>query len=60
MLSCLCNNCCLFLSSQVTPILVYMAHLLNDEFTAKIDRFTNSDGDRQIGFESIFTIHEPE
>ena len=35
---------------------VYTAHLLDDIFTNKIDRFTKSDRDRLIGFESIFII----
>ena len=59
MLAYLCNNCRLFCCSQVTPNLVcrrFMAHLLNNTFTNKIDRFTDYDGDRENKFESIFTI----
>ena len=59
MLACLSNSCHLFLSSQVMPNLVgivYMTHLLDNVFKNKIDRFTISDGGRQIRFESMFTI----
>ena len=59
MLACLSNICRLFLSTRVTPNMAwnqYMARLLDNVFKNKIDRFTISDGDRQIRFESIFTI----
>ena len=35
-----------------------MAHLLDNTFTNKIDRFIDYDRDRETKFESIFTIRE--
>ena len=35
----------------------FMARLLNNVFTNRIDHFTNEDGVRTTEFESIFTIH---
>ena len=50
MLACLCNYCHLFQSSQVTQNLVwhhFMACLLDNTFTNKIDHFTDYDGGRE-------------
>ena len=44
--ACLCNNCRLFHYLQVTPNLAwhrFTAPLLDDTFSNKIDRFTDSD-----------------
>ena len=57
MLACLCNYGGLYCSSQAIQNLAwrrFMAHLLDDIYTNKIDLFTYYDGDRETKFEIYF------
>ena len=59
MLACLCNHCRFIspISGDAKNCLASVwRHLLDTIFINQKDRFTDCDGDTQIGSESIFTI----